>query len=44
VVTRLKRLGILPVGNSSQEFSRILTDDIAGWTGVAKVGNIKLAP
>ncbi|MEA2884934.1 MAG: hypothetical protein QOH32_4190 [Bradyrhizobium sp.] len=43
VVMRLKPLGILPVGNSSQEFSRILTDDIARWTGVAKAGNIKLA-
>ena len=43
VVTRLKPLGILPVGNSSQEFSRILSDDIARWTGVAKAGNIRIA-
>jgi tripartite-type tricarboxylate transporter receptor subunit TctC len=43
VVTRLKPLGILPVGNSSQEFSKILTDDIARWTGVARAGNIKIA-
>jgi tripartite-type tricarboxylate transporter receptor subunit TctC len=43
VVTRLKPLGILPVGNSSQEFSKILTDDIARWTAVAKAGNIKIA-
>jgi tripartite-type tricarboxylate transporter receptor subunit TctC len=43
VVTRLKPLGILPVGNSSQEFSKILTDDIARWSGVAKAGNIKIA-
>jgi tripartite-type tricarboxylate transporter receptor subunit TctC len=43
VVTRLKPLGILPVGNSSQEFSRILADDIARWTGVAKAGNIRIA-
>jgi hypothetical protein len=42
-VTRLKPLGILPVGNSSQEFSRILADDIARWTGVAKAGNIRIA-
>jgi tripartite-type tricarboxylate transporter receptor subunit TctC len=42
VVARLKPLGILPVGNSSQEFSKILTDDIARWSGVAKAGNIKI--
>ena len=43
IVTRLKPLGILPVGKSSQEFSKILTDDIARWTAVAKAGNIKIA-
>ena len=43
VVTRLKPLGILPVGNSSQEFSKILTDDIVRWTAVAKAGNIRIA-
>src|SRR3954449_4299015 len=43
VVARLKPLGILPVGNSSADFSRILTDDIARWTEVANAGNIKIA-
>ena len=43
VVTRLKPLGILPAGNSSQEFSRTLSGDIARWTAVAKAGNIKIA-
>jgi len=43
VVARLKPLGILPVGNSSEEFSQILAADIARWTEVAKAGNIKIA-
>jgi tripartite-type tricarboxylate transporter receptor subunit TctC len=43
VVARLKPLGILPVGNSSEEFARILAADIARWTEVAKAGNIKIA-
>jgi tripartite-type tricarboxylate transporter receptor subunit TctC len=43
VVARLKPLGILPVGNSSTEFSRILADDIARWTAVARAGNIRIA-
>src|SRR3979411_575947 len=43
VIARLKPLGILPVGNSSDEFARILTADIARWGEVAKAGNIKIA-
>jgi tripartite-type tricarboxylate transporter receptor subunit TctC len=42
VIARLKPLGIESVGNSSGEFSRILTADIARWTDVARAGNIKM--
>jgi tripartite-type tricarboxylate transporter receptor subunit TctC len=42
VIARLKPLGILPVGNSSEEFSQILAADIVRWSGVAKAGNIKV--
>jgi len=42
VSSRLKPLGILSVGNSSEEFGRILAADIARWAAVAKAGNIKI--
>jgi tripartite-type tricarboxylate transporter receptor subunit TctC len=42
VVARLKPLGIQPVGNSSEEFARIIAADIARWTEVARAGNIKI--
>ena len=42
VSSRLKPLGILSVGNSSEEFARILVSDIARWAAVAKAGNIKI--
>jgi tripartite-type tricarboxylate transporter receptor subunit TctC len=42
VIARLKPLGIEPVGNSSEEFARILASDIARWTEVAHAGNIKM--
>jgi tripartite-type tricarboxylate transporter receptor subunit TctC len=42
VIARLKPLGIESVGNSSDEFARILASDIARWTEVAKAGNIKM--
>jgi tripartite-type tricarboxylate transporter receptor subunit TctC len=42
VIARLKPLGIESVGNSSDEFARILASDIARWTAVAKAANIKL--
>ena len=42
VSARLKPLGILPVGNSSGEFAKILAADIARWAEVAKAGNIKI--
>ena len=42
VLARLKPLGIQPVGNSSDEFARVLAADIARWTEVARAGNIKI--
>jgi tripartite-type tricarboxylate transporter receptor subunit TctC len=42
VIERLKPLGIGSVGNSSEEFSKILAADIARWTAVAKAANIKI--
>ena len=42
VVTRLKPLGIASVGNSSEQFARILASDIARWTDVAKAGHIRI--
>ena len=42
VIERLKPLGIEPVGNSSDEFARIVASDIARWTAVAKAANIKI--
>ena len=42
VIARLKPLGIQPVGNSSEEFARIIAADIARWTEVARAGNIKI--
>jgi tripartite-type tricarboxylate transporter receptor subunit TctC len=42
VVARLKPLGVVPVGSSSEEFARILASDIARWAEVAKAGNIRM--
>jgi tripartite-type tricarboxylate transporter receptor subunit TctC len=42
VFARLKPLGILPVGNASEEFGRILAADIKRWAEIAKAGNIKI--
>jgi len=42
VIARLKPLGIDTVGNSSEEFARILAADIARWGAVAKAANIKM--
>jgi tripartite-type tricarboxylate transporter receptor subunit TctC len=42
VIERLKPLGIDSVGNSSDEFARIVASDIARWTAVAKAANIKI--
>jgi tripartite-type tricarboxylate transporter receptor subunit TctC len=42
VIARLKPLGIEAIGNSSEEFARILAADIARWGEVAKAGNIRI--
>jgi tripartite-type tricarboxylate transporter receptor subunit TctC len=42
VINRLKPLGINTVGNSSEEFAKILAADIARWGAVAKAANIKM--
>ncbi len=42
VIARLKPLGIDAVGNSSEEFAKILAADIARWGAVAKAANIKI--
>jgi tripartite-type tricarboxylate transporter receptor subunit TctC len=42
VIARLKPLGIESIGNSSEEFTRILAADIARWTAVARAANIKM--
>jgi tripartite-type tricarboxylate transporter receptor subunit TctC len=42
VIARLKPLGIDTVGNSSEEFAKILAADIARWGAVAKAANIKM--
>src|SRR3977135_2715800 len=42
VTARLKPLGILPVGNSSEEFGRILASDIARGAEAARAGHIRI--
>lgn len=42
IVARLRPLGIQPVGNSSEEFARILSSDIARWAEVARAGKIRI--
>jgi tripartite-type tricarboxylate transporter receptor subunit TctC len=42
VINRLKPLGIDTVGNSSEEFAKILAADIARGGAVAKAANIKM--
>jgi tripartite-type tricarboxylate transporter receptor subunit TctC len=42
VIARFKPLGIDPVGNSSEEFAKVLASDITRWSEVAKAGNIKM--
>jgi tripartite-type tricarboxylate transporter receptor subunit TctC len=43
VIARLKPLGIDTIGNSSEEFTKILAADIARWGEVARSANIKIA-
>jgi len=42
VIARLKPLGIDAIGNSSEEFTKILAADIARWGEVARAANIKI--
>jgi tripartite-type tricarboxylate transporter receptor subunit TctC len=42
VIAKLKPIGIETIGNSSEEFAKILADDIARWSAVAKAANIKM--
>jgi tripartite-type tricarboxylate transporter receptor subunit TctC len=42
VIARLKPLGIEAIGNSSDEFTKILAADIARWGAVAKAANIRI--
>jgi tripartite-type tricarboxylate transporter receptor subunit TctC len=42
VIAHFKPLGIESVGNSSDEFAKILAADIARWAEVARAGNIKM--
>jgi tripartite-type tricarboxylate transporter receptor subunit TctC len=42
VIARLKPLGIDTIGNSSEEFAKILAADIARWGEVAKAANIRI--
>ena len=43
VISRLQSLNIEFVGNSSEEFSRIIATDLERWRAVARSGNIKIA-
>jgi len=42
-LSRLKLLNIDSVGNSAEEFSRIIAADLERWKAVARAGNIKMA-
>src|ERR1700744_1356366 len=42
VATRLKAIGVDAVGTSTDEFTKILTSDIARWGDVVKSANIKI--
>jgi len=42
VVTQLKRIGVDAVGNSTDDFTKILAADVARWGEVAKSANIKI--
>jgi tripartite-type tricarboxylate transporter receptor subunit TctC len=42
VIARLKPLGVESIGNSSEEFARIMASDTARWGAVAKAANIRI--
>jgi tripartite-type tricarboxylate transporter receptor subunit TctC len=39
---RMKALAVDPVGGSAEAFGRVVADDIARWTAVAKASGIQL--
>ncbi|MEO7405177.1 MAG: tripartite tricarboxylate transporter substrate-binding protein, partial [Burkholderiales bacterium] len=41
VKERLEAMGVDPVGNTSEEYRRVIAADIERWTAVAKAANIK---
>jgi tripartite-type tricarboxylate transporter receptor subunit TctC len=41
---KMNALAVEPVGNTSEEFGRIMAADLARWDKVAKAANIKLEP
>lgn len=43
VIVRLKTLSIEAVGNTSDEFTRVITSDLERWAEVARAGNIRLS-
>jgi tripartite-type tricarboxylate transporter receptor subunit TctC len=42
VIARLKPLGVQTIGNSSEEFTRIMAADIIRWGEVARAGGIRI--
>jgi len=42
VIARLKPLGVETIGNSSEDFAKILRSEIARWSAVAKAANFKI--
>ena len=42
VIARLKPLGIHTIGNSSDDFAKIVSSEIARWGAVAKAANFKI--
>jgi tripartite-type tricarboxylate transporter receptor subunit TctC len=41
VKEKLEAMGVDPVGNTSEEYRRVIAADIVKWTAVAKAANIK---
>jgi tripartite-type tricarboxylate transporter receptor subunit TctC len=42
VIARLKPLGVETIGNSSEEFAKIVSSEMARWGAVAKAANIRV--
>ncbi|MEN9627035.1 MAG: hypothetical protein RJA10_261, partial [Pseudomonadota bacterium] len=41
VTAKLRELGAEPVGNSAQDFTRFIADEVAGWHKTVKAANIQ---